>query len=319
MAAKRFAAHLLYFDCEQFILRAIDNLAPWVERFFVAYSPKPWSYNAGARANFGNPSNPAILEQSPHRSRIELICGEWGTEEAQRNECVERARAQGFDFLIIQDPDEFYLPVEFEKNLAGIEAQPDWPYYRNPWHLFWKTTGWVLLQSFANTYKRGRLVSSARNTLLNYNACFALNLRTDIRFSDRRLPSRVDDYLMLPGICHHLSFVMNDDQMWRKVNTWGHSHEFDRKLWYDVKWLGWTPDTRDLSLLMPTEFRRAVAYNGILPEQIADFDPGPQAYRQPVLSQRLRAWMRARREKTRHVMRSIYARLRRRDTALKTP
>lgn len=310
MRAKRIAAHLLYFDCDQFILRAIENLAPWVDRFFVAYSPQPWSYNAGARESFPNPSDPRILEQSPHRGKIELVRGDWTTEEAQRNECVDRARAQGFDYLIIQDADEFYLPVEIERNLAGIEAQPDWPYYRNPWHLFWKTPHWVLLQSFANTYKRGRVVSSARNTTLNYSACFALNLRSDVRFVSRRLPSRVDDYFMLSGVCHHLSFVMNDEQMWSKVNTWGHSHEFDRELWYVVKWLGWEPGTRDLNPLSPAEWRRAVPFTGPLPEQIADFLPGPQAYRRPHFARSLKSWLLSRREQARAVARLAWSRAR---------
>lgn len=311
MVTKKFAAHLLYYDCDQFILRAIDNLAPWVDRFFVAYSPHPWTYNAGARDTFHNSSDPAILERSPHWKKIELVRGDWSTEEAQRNECVDRAKAQGFDYLIIQDPDEFYLPSEIEKNLVGIEAQPDWPYYRNPWHLFWKTTQWVLLQSFANTYKHGQVVTSVRNTTLNYNACFALNLQTDACFSNRRLPNHIDDYLMLPGVCHHLSFVMNDEQMWRKVNTWGHSHEFDRKLWYDVKWLGWTPETLDLSPLSPTVWRRAVAYRGKLPEQIVDFSPGLQYYHRPLLRQRLSAWVGARREGARMNLRSLRSLLKR--------
>jgi hypothetical protein len=88
----RFAAHILLFDCDQFILRAINNIAPWVDRIYVAYSPNPWGYNESARDNFANTTDPGILRQSPHSEKITLIQGDWLTEEAHR---LRRTRARG--------------------------------------------------------------------------------------------------------------------------------------------------------------------------------------------------------------------------------
>lgn len=39
---------------------------------------------------------------------IEVICSDFETEEDTRNDCLDRAIAEGFDWLVIQDADEFY-------------------------------------------------------------------------------------------------------------------------------------------------------------------------------------------------------------------
>ncbi len=157
----RFAVQILFFDCEQFILRTIANCAPFVEKIFITYSPEPWSaYNKNARDLFKNPSNPEILKQSPHFGKVELIEGIWDTEEEQRNDCLKKAKEQGFDYLIIQDADEFYLPEEYEKNIQGIATFPNYNYYRNPWYFFWKSTN----------------VRPYLKTPLGFNECFANQL-----------------------------------------------------------------------------------------------------------------------------------------------
>ena len=134
---KRFAVQILFYDCDQFILKVIENCAPFVEKIYVTYSPEPWNaYNKSARDHYKNPSNPEILKQSKHYSKIELISGVWEKEEDQRNECLERARKDGFDYMIIQDADEFYNPSEYQKNLDQIILNPDHHFYRCRWYLF---------------------------------------------------------------------------------------------------------------------------------------------------------------------------------------
>lgn len=292
MSRMRFAAHILLFDCERLILRAIENIAPWVDRVFVAYSKRPWGYLPGARERFKNSTDPKILRTSAHWSKISLIEGDWLTEEGQRNACVERAREEGFDYLIIQDADEFFLAEEIQKNLDGIRAEPNWSYYRNPWYLFWKTCDWVLVHRRVVNYKGRKVISEAHNSVLNYCVCFAVNLRSDVRFAKHRLPHPLDDYSLLPGKCHHLSYVMSDEEMWRKINTWGHANEFDRELWYDVKWRGWTESSRNLSPMSPVSWRSAVRYEGVLPAEIVDFEPGLQEYRPPSMTTCVQSWIR---------------------------
>jgi hypothetical protein len=274
----RFAVQILYFDCEQFILRTIANCAPHVEKIFVTYSPQPWSaYNKDARAGYPNPSNPDIIFQSPYANKIELINGVWDTEEEQRNDCLVRAKKEGFDYLIIQDADEFYMPEEYTKNLQGIIANPNFDYYRNPWYFFWKNINTVIVSRYSltnGTYK------PYQKTKIAYNACFAVNCKRDIYFADKRLPNS-KQYFMLNGLCLHLSFVMSDDQVKRKLKTWGHSSDFNTEYWYRTKWLGWTKKSKFLHPITSTQWVHTIPFTGDIPKELEGFIPGLQEY-QPI-------------------------------------
>lgn len=255
----RFAVQILYFDCEQFILAAIENCAPHVEKIYISYSELPWTYNENARGKYKNTVNRDLIFQSPHIDKIELVEGNWDTEEAQRNFCLDKAKSDGFDYLIIQDADEFYTPEAYQTNLKEIAANPDHLYYRNPWHLFWKTLGYII--EFEE-------VHGVKKTTINYNACFAVNCHQPVRFKRNRLLTTTDAFFV-SGICYHLSYIMSDEQMQRKINTWGHSHQvMHRGLWYKVKWLGWTPDTTNIGLTNPISWTRAVPFKGELPAQL---------------------------------------------------
>lgn len=284
LTTMKIAVQMLFFDCEQFILRAIANCAPWVDRIYVSTSRMPWGYNPEARATLLNTADTGILAQSPHREKIVLLEGDWLTETEQRNACLERAKQDGFDYLVIQDADEFYLPSEWEKNLAGIRHQPDAAFYRVPWYVFWKDLQHVLLHRWVRTYRHGKPVSCEANTLFDYSMCYAMNLRSGRRFGEKRMPENPHDWVMLPGICHHLSFVMNDEQMLRKISTWGHTSQVGRS-WYRVKWLGWTEGSRDLGIFEAPMWPCAVRYAGPWPEDLAGFQAGLQAYVRPSLLQ----------------------------------
>jgi hypothetical protein len=274
----RFAVQILFFDCGELILRAIDNIAPHVERIYVSYSRLPWAYNRSAREDYVNSADLAVLRESPHYEKITAVEGDWISEEAQRNACLEKARQAGFDYLVVQDADEFYLPEEIEKNLEAIRHNPDFHYYRNPWLLFWKTTAYVLVHRAVRTSQAGQEVTE-RNVTHNYSMAFALNLRKGTRFQRKRFPTCEKDFMILPGVCHHLSWVYNDEQLLRKLFTWGHTNDvYDKMLWYRAKWLGWNPAARNLHPINGIGYPRAVLYQGRLPAEIAGFDPGEQRY-----------------------------------------
>lgn len=282
----RFAVQILYYDCDELILRTIANCAQFVEKIYVVYSPEPWSaYNKVARKEFKNPSKPEILNDSPYRDKVELISGVWDTEEDQRNACLAKARQDGFDYLIVQDADEFYLPEEYEKNIREIVANPHYSYYRNPWYFFWKSTRYIVLNrhflSYANAVKPYSL------TPIAFNACFAINCKSDVRFGNKRLPDNVESFLMLSGICFHISYVLSDETLFRKLSTWGHSHQVNVREWYNVKWLGWTPETRNFHPINLVEWARVKKYTGVLPDELKDFEPGEQKFRRTALRERV--------------------------------
>ncbi len=255
----KFAVQILYFDCEQFILAAIENCAPFVDKIYISYSKLPWTYNQNARSSYENTVNKELIFQSPYVDKIELVEGEWATEEEQRNFCLDKAKNEGYDYMIIQDADEFYTKEAYTINLNEIKVNPDHLYYRTPWHLFWKSLDYIILFDE---------VHGVKNTTINYSACFAVNCHQDIRFKKNRLLTS-QNAMFLSGICYHLSYIMTDDQMKRKIYTWGHSHQvMHRELWYNVKWLGWRPNVKNIGLINPVSWVMAVPFSGHMPKEI---------------------------------------------------
>ncbi len=253
---KRFAAHVLMFDCENKILKMIENCAPFVEKIYVAYSELPWTYNSSARDVYRNSSDKNILKESIFRDKIELIEGTWETEIAQRNECLKRAKNDKFDYLIIQDADEFYSKEAYQKNIMGINQNPGFDLYTTNWYVFWKSLDYVLVEPFYG--------------VLGVNPAFAINCQTNAKFDSGRR-SITDKIYHLDGVCHHLAYVMDNESMYRKISTWGHSHQFNRDSWYYRKWLRWTPQTKNLHPLTPSHWKKAVPYSfEPLPKEIME-------------------------------------------------
>jgi len=251
----RFAVHILMFDCSQFILRTIDNCAPFVEKIYIAYSELPWTYNSEARNLYRNTTSKDIINESPHRHIIELVEGVWGNEEDQRNACLERAKADGFDYLIIQDADEFYTDEAYQVNLDEITRNPA-DIYTNPWYVFWKSTKYIL--------------ESKDGELTSINPGFAISCKSDVKFRSCRLTTSSSSY-RLSGVAYHLAYALTDEQVLRKISTWGHSQQFNRSSWYYRTWLRWNEATQNLHPIGPTYWRRAVRFDDELPKCLDGF------------------------------------------------
>lgn len=52
----KFGVHMLYFNQDKWILKTIENCAPFVDKIYIAWSEKPWNYNDSA-SKFINNSN----------------------------------------------------------------------------------------------------------------------------------------------------------------------------------------------------------------------------------------------------------------------
>jgi len=244
------------FNVDRFLHRMLANAAPHVERIYVAHSEFPWSYNTEAADSFRNETTVDSILASAYRDKIEVISGRWSSEEAQRNACVDRARADGFDYLIVQDADEYLLHDEYDKAIRDISGRPDYDLYRINWLNFWKSSRYVLED------KRGSRITGTPE--------FAINLGRGVRFVDRR-KTNAETELLLDAKCFHLEYVGSDEDIYAKVNTWGHAHEFDSERWYREKWSNWVERSRYLHPVRPLNWRRAAFYDGPLPDEIADW------------------------------------------------
>lgn len=247
----KIASHVLLYNQDKWILQNIENAAPYVDKIYIAWSDFSWTYNKNARKDFKNKTSLEILKKSKYFDKIEIIKGLWDTEEAQRNACVDKAKADGMDYLLIHDADEFYTYQDFEKMVKTIKENPNFDYYRTGWISFWK--------NFNNI-----IVKSDGQKILGYPE-IALNLKRDVKFQRcRRLNG--DKVYVMDVLCYHASYILSDNECWEKINTWGHSHQFDTKKWFDTKWKKWDKNSRDLHPITPSDWHKTEDFKGILPE-----------------------------------------------------
>jgi len=272
------AVHGFNYNNDNLVLRWLENVGPFYDRIYLVYPSVPWSYNPDAATNsdFVNRADPELIRNSRHYKKISVIQGQWDSDGDQRNHVVDLAVRDGYDYLIVQDLDEFYLPLEIEKNLNGIKKQPDYLLYKNPWSIFWKSLNYVIQFRETNLDHGPQCRFRAQNTIINFSTSFALNLNRGAKFTrSRAFICDNREVLLLDGHCCHLAWVYSDQDVLRKISTWTH-HNSVKKNWFDLKWMGWTEQSRNLCYSNPREWLRAVPYKGELPKETHDFNPGTQ-------------------------------------------
>ncbi|OGI08684.1 MAG: hypothetical protein A2Y40_05255 [Candidatus Margulisbacteria bacterium GWF2_35_9] len=258
--AKRFAAHILAYNCEKLLHLAINNCAPFVEKIYIAYSSAPWTYNANARQMSRNTVTKDFINTSKHIHKIEIIEGLWDTEEDQRNACLAQAKTDGMDYLIIQDADEFYSEEDYKQNLSDIEKNPYYDLYTTPWYSFWKTLDYVII--------------GKNNEMIIGYPQFAINCHKNVKFNRCRFIETKSIY-QLAGLCFHLSYVLSDEEVLEKISIWGHSQQFDFKKWYKRKWEYWDESSVNLHPIYPDSWKKAIPFKGNLPSVLVDFISPP--------------------------------------------
>ncbi len=239
----KFATHLLLFNQDAWILDNINMIGEFVDKIYISWSEYPWSYNPNAREQFKNKSNPDILKQSKYYDKIVLIRGEWKLDEDQRNSCLDAAKKDGIDILLIIDADEFYSKDDLVNLIQSIKDNPNYDYYTTPWITYWKDFNHIISKSDGDV-------------ICGYPEV-ALNIKSGNRFVRCRRPSGNKIY-RLTSMCKHASYILSDDECWSKINTWGHSHQFNTTEWYNIKWLRWNEDTINLHPISPTEWYKAI-------------------------------------------------------------
>lgn len=247
----KIASHVLLYNQDRWILKNIENSAPHVDKIYVAWSELPWNYNKNARSVFKNKSHPSILENSKYKDKIVLIKGVWDKDEDQRNACLKAAKADGMDYLLMHDADEFYTHEDFKGIVQTIKDNLNYDYYTTPWITFWKTFDYVISK------ENGNIVCGYPE--------IALNLNRNNKFVRCRRPSG-DKIYKMNYLCHHASYVLDDKTCWEKINTWGHAHQFNTRKWFNNKWKNWNPSMTNLHPISPKEWYKAVKYEGSLPE-----------------------------------------------------
>jgi hypothetical protein len=258
------ASHMLAYNICKFLPEVADNAAANVDKLFVALPTRPWNYNPSMRERQKNPTTIDSFRTARFFDRIEFIEGDWHTEEAMRNSCLDKAKEQGFDWLITQDADEFYTEHSWRQIREYLsKVSQDVVCVRTTWYNFWKSAQYILV------YDNGGIK--------DVNANFAVRCDREVRFLRGRIPA-VATAAILDTPCFHFGWVLSDADMALKIQIWKHTTEFDPAKWFDIKWKGWTQRSRYLNPVHPTFWDRAIR----TPFELPDF---AQKYASSLLSE----------------------------------
>lgn len=169
-----------------------------------------------------------------------VITDYWPNQAAQFNYGLEVLKKDGFDWALIVDADEFYAAVDIGRLIGEIRnvshdtvalCAPDMSVY-------WKTPDY-------------RIIPRQEDAPV-------IAIRTSAKFKDKR---HIDgDHLIInsQSELHHMSYVRSDQQMFKKINTFEHSHEFDTYAWMNEVWLPWIEQMENLHPVAPKQFKRAI-------------------------------------------------------------
>jgi len=250
----KIATHQCVFNQDKWLLKNIENCYPFVDKIYLSYSEQPWVYNPNARNVYTNSTNIDNIINSKYSDKIEIIYGNWLNETEQRNSCAEKAKNDGFDYLMIQDTDEFYLEDDYRKIITFISENQDYDIYRCNWISFWKSIDYLVVNENMSEF-----IGAPQITI---------NLKNNVRFKDRRNPNSDNEIIIPDVICFHLSFVLTDEECLVKLKTWGHTHEFNVDDWYEKKWVNWSIETKNMHPIYPPAWHTVIKNNKLLPKEL---------------------------------------------------
>lgn len=254
----RIAAHVLAYNVNRFINPMLENLSPHVDRIYLAYPSRPFGYIRSSRDSKSNPTSLAHINFEKFGDQVKVIEGDWLTEEDTRNDCLQMAKDEGFDWLVIQDADEFYPDSQWEQLRRALLRYKGEELLVTTWYNFWKSSSYVLLERDGFSLK-------------GTNAGFALRCVDSLNFIKQRKANN-NSRRIVDAPCFHYGYVQSDAEMLEKVKTWSHAGQFDADKWFQLKWLNWSLNTKNLNPVYPRSWRRAVRFPLVQPDFAEEFN-----------------------------------------------
>lgn len=167
-----------------------------------------------------------------------IIVDNWKDQSEQFNFGLEVLRKNNFEWAIICDADEFYTSLGINVLLEDIDLFSESGQIRAPlMEVYWK------LPIF-------RIYNKQQDTPV-------VAISTSQIFSNKRTPS-LSEYGTTSAILHHFSYVRSNEEMYKKIKSFEHSHEFDTDKWFNEVWLNWEINNKNLHPVVPEQFSHAI-------------------------------------------------------------
>ena len=246
------------FNQEKWIMHNLENAYSHVDKIYVMHAQLPWGYKPDAREKYSNKFDLNIIKKSPYIDKISIIEGDWLDDTGQRNFCLQQAKKDGVDFLMVQDADEFYFHDDFDKLRKFVENNEQYDVFDVNLYAFWKSFKYILIDP-----EKGK-IGGTNQTIINLH-------RVD-KYDYIRNTHTYNRITVPEVIYYHGSYVLTDAEVLEKVNSTSHSNDYNGIKWYNEVWLPWTLESRNLHPIWPWCWDHCEIFVDPLPEVIEDFD-----------------------------------------------
>lgn len=250
-----FATYVMAFEQGRFIMRNLENSYPHVDKIYILYSK--YSFKESSKERYENTFDLDIIRNSPYMDKITILEGEWESDISTRNACLEQAKLDNVDFLMCHDADEYYFHDDFKKLVEYAKANPEITVFSILVKAFWRSFENIIINH------DGSEICGCNQTVLNVNHVNHYDYVRDVHTNNIVIVNDI--------ICYHGSYVLTNEEVYRKIRTWAHANDFDTQSWYEEVWLKWTYESRGLHPIWPWAWLRIDKYNGELPEVLKGF------------------------------------------------
>jgi glycosyltransferase involved in cell wall biosynthesis len=208
----------------EYIEKCIEKWKGKVDKHLVLVSTRPWN---------GEPQEYDGTAELAKKAGAEVIIRYWRTEAEQRNWGL--AYLYDYDYVLIIDPDEFYIEEDQQKILKALE-NPTIEGKKTPVFVpkemvtYWKTTDYIF--DPADKHKPTIAIDPKKGTFLQH--------RCPQPF-DGSVPF-LEPVGRIDVTCHHFSWVHSDKKVEEKIQSYSHTDVIPTN-WYEDVWLKWEPNS----------------------------------------------------------------------------
>ena len=234
----RFAAVCCIYDDDSWLAPAIESVYDACDSIWCLVGERPWS----GEATDQTPLRQRIARLPDPAAKIHVVRGDWPDEASQRNEGLRIASDAGADYCFVLDADEIYDSEQLARAMQVVRENPQIDCWRSTCFTYWKS----------HRYR----VDPPEQTLSNVFVRIGTGT-----FVDNREYRSATSFALPPDILrfHHMSYARTDQQILRKLSTFGHAREVVPD-WFERVWRRWDSDRsiENLNPCWPAAYRRIV-------------------------------------------------------------
>jgi hypothetical protein len=178
----------------------------------------------------------------------------------ERNQAIEIMERDGYEWVWIVDPDEFYTDQEADQLWTWFfdvfRKHPDICGAKCSMQIYWRSMKWIINPS--ENYEPNIIIKSS---------CRIASSRHLILKQQRMMVSAPRNICTI----HHYSWAHTPEYAKRKLSIWGHAKEIVPN-WYNRVFMSWSPgcEIKNLHPVIPETHQKAVRAECPMPEALKD-------------------------------------------------